>query len=380
VTPAVGVLIAASILFVYPFALYPVVLAALTRRRNRIAPVPVNNADPPSIALVTCALNEDRVIREKVENCLTLDYPRNKLRVIFVSDGSTDRTASIISEYCDQGVELIARERRRGKVSNLNDVIPSLVEEIVALSDANVIYDAKALKNLVARFADPTVGCASGKVVLRDTTEEFRSSEEGYYSLEWGLQEMASELYSMAGADGAMYAFRRELFAPPPNDTLIEDFVIPMGVVRQGRRVVFTPSALAWEEGPGSLREEYRRKVRIAAGAAQALIRGNGWPVSAPVRFWLIFVSHKLLRWLSPITGLMALAAAAAAWRHPLSQLAVAGFFAIAGLAVIRAATGWKSRFLSAPFYFLFGQVAILHGLIKGASGRQSVLWAKVKR
>jgi hypothetical protein len=94
----------------------------------------------------------------------------------------------------------------------------------------------------------------------------------------------------------------------------------------------------------------------------------------------LIFVSHKLLRWLSPITGLMALAAAAAAWRHPLSQLALAGFFAIAGLAVIRAATGWKSRFLNAPFYFLFGQVAILHGLIKGASGRQSVLWAKVKR
>jgi poly-beta-1,6-N-acetyl-D-glucosamine synthase len=151
-------------------------------------------------------------------------------------------------------------------------------------------------------------------------------------------------------------------------------------VVRQGKRVVFTSDALAWEDGPSSLSEEYRRKVRIAAGAAQALLRGNGWPVGAPAPFWFIYISHKLLRWLSPLIGIGILLTAAATWREPLSGLILAGFAVIAGVGGIRAVTGWKSRLLNIPFYFLFGQLAILNGLIKGAAGRQSVLWAKSNR
>src|SRR5262249_5851679 len=142
---------------------------------------------------------------------------------------------------------------------------------------------------------------------------------------------------SMAGADGAMYSFRRELFQPPPGDTLIEDFVIPLGIVRQHKRVVFEPAATAWEVGTESLQEEYKRRVRIAAGAAQALKRGNGWPVGAPLRFWFIFVSHKLLRWLSPIFGILTLVAATISWRERLSQIVLAGFAALAGFAVLRA-------------------------------------------
>ena len=368
----------AIVLFVYPFALYPMLLALLVRsRKNTTHPLPVA---PPPVAMVICALNEQRVIREKIENCLALDYPSGKLRIIVVSDGSTDNTAAIVREYEQRGVQLIERLERRGKVTNLNEVIGTIPEEIVVLSDANVIYAPDSVRNLMGRFADEAIGCVSGRVILKNSTSEIQGSEEDYYSIEWLLQERASILHSMAGADGAMYAFRRRLFRPSPNDTLIEDFILPIQIVRQGYRVVFEPSAIGWEDGPSSIAEEYRRKVRIAAGAAQAVVRGNGLPFGAPLAFWFIFVSHKLLRWLSPLVGLAVLAIALYSWQYVLSQAVLVGFALLALLALVRMVTGRNSRILDAPFYFLFGQTAMLVGLVKGVAGKQSVLWAKANR
>lgn len=368
----------AVVVFFYPFVIYPLLLIAVTRPGAGYPPL--GGGDLPSLAMVVCALNEERIIRQKIENTLSLDYPREKLRLIFVSDGSTDETASIIGRYAGRGVELIERKTRIGKIANLNRVLPEVKEDIILLSDANVIYDTMALRAIVAPFRDPAAGAVSGKVILTDTTEDLRSSEQQYYSLEWTLQERASSLYSMAGADGAMYAFRAELFRPCPPDTLIEDFVIPIGIVRQGKRVLFQPAALAWEQGPASLGEEFRRKVRIAAGAAQAILRGNGLPFGAPLRFWFIFLSHKLLRWLSPLSGLVVLflAVLSSAWWF--SRLLLAAFAGLALLAGLRAATGRRLPFLNAPFYFLFTQAALLTGLVKGVTGRQSVLWAKANR
>jgi biofilm PGA synthesis N-glycosyltransferase PgaC len=136
---------------------------------------------------------------------------------------------------------------------------------------------------------------------------------------------------------------------------------------------------VAWERGVTSIPEEYRRKTRIAAGAAQGLLRGNALPLGAPARFWFIFVSHKLLRWLSPLTGLLVLGLALAAPPY-IQEIVLGGFAALSLLALIRWATGWSIVFLDAPFYFLFGQVAMLWGLIKGAAGKQSVMWAKLDR
>lgn len=366
-------------LFVYPFAIYPALMRLGVRGRRAPGRRPADD-ELPAAALIVCALNEEKVIGERLENALAQDYPPGRLRVVVVSDGSTDRTAEVVRRFQERGVQLIERERRQGKVANLNRVIPGVGEPIVVLSDANVFYGQEAVRRLLGAFADPSVGCVSGKVILRNSAGEIQAGEQDYYSLEWMLQEAASRLHSMAGADGAMYALRRELFRPCPDDTLIEDFVIPIQVVRQGRRVVFEPSAVGWEDGPSSLGEEFRRKVRIAAGAAQALLRGNGLPVGAPAKFWFVFVSHKLLRWLSPLVGLAALAVAAFTPTRLLSQLVLAGFGLLALLALVRLATGWKAKPLDAPFYFLFGQLALLAGLAKGAAGRQSVLWAKANR
>ncbi|HLN03587.1 MAG TPA: glycosyltransferase family 2 protein [Bryobacteraceae bacterium] len=368
------------LLFVYPFAVYPAILLWFVPQKRRSEAATQDASDCPAVALVICALNEARVIRGRIENCLALDYPREKLRVIVVSDGSTDATASIAREYTSRGVELIERHERRGKIANLNEVIAARSEEIVVLSDANVLWQAQALRKLMARFTDPTVGCVSGKVYLKDTAEPLASSEANYYDLEWRLQERASALYSMAGADGAMYALRRELFRPCPNDTLIDDYVIATSVVRQGKRVVFEPQAIGWEHGPASLAEEFHRKVRIAAGAAQGLLRGNAWPSRCPPSFWLVFLSHKFLRWVAPVSGLLCLVFAAATWDSMFSRVVVVGFAFLAVLAMVRMLTRWTNPFLDAPFYFLFGQVAATVGLIRGITGRQSVLWKKADR
>ena len=371
-------LAAGILLFLYPFVIYPVVLFFL--RPSRPPEDAEATLELPTVALVVCALNEQKIIRQKVENSLALRYPKEKLRIIFVSDGSTDDTAAILREYESAGIELIEQKVRRGKIANLNEVLAARREQILVLSDANVIYHADALAHLVARFRDPSVGCVSGKVILTDTMSTLEAPTEQYYSLEWFLQEKSSAIYSMAGTDGAMYALRRELFHRVPNDTIIEDFVIAMKVVRLGRRVVFEPKALGWEAGPASSREEFRRKVRIAAGSAQALIRGNAWPLHAPARYWFIFISHKLLRWLSPVTGAATLLIAALTVRHIPSQLVVAGFLTVGGLALLRWITGSNKPFLSAPFYFIFGQVALAIGLAKGVAGQQTVLWAKADR
>lgn len=371
-------LLAILALFAYPFVLYPPVLALLARMfpyKGRLQAFP----NQP-VALVICALNEQNVIRQKIENSLAINYPKDKLEIVVISDGSTDKTAAIVREYAAAGIRLIDQPVRRGKVKNLAEVVPTLAQDIVVLSDANVIYDPQAINNLVGRFGDASVGCVSGRVVLTDTAGPLNAGTNDYYSVEWALQENASRWCSMVGADGAMYALRRELFQAPPADTLIEDFVIPMAVIRQGRRVVFEGSAMGWEKGASTLQEEFRRKTRIAAGAVQGLIRGNAWPGWAPARTWFVFLSHKLLRWISPFLGAIALGVAVCSLDQWISKVVVTGFALLIIAAALRMLLRHTHRALDAPFYFLFGEIAAGIGLIKGLAGTQSVLWAKADR
>ena len=377
----IALICVAALLFVFPFAIYPALMVCfVTQRSNRRAAELLPAPELPSVALIICALNEQKVIGAKMQNCLELDYPREKLRIIVISDGSTDDTARIVRRYRDAGIELIEQKVRRGKVANLNEVLPSCSEDILVLSDANVIYKPDAISILVSRFSDRSVGCVSGRVILTDNTPNLDAPTGQYYSMEWMLQDRSSRIYSMVGADGAMYALRRELFRKCPNDTLIEDLIIPMQIIRQGWRVVFESNAIGWEPGVTSVKEEYRRKVRIAAGAAQGILRGNAWPANAPLRFWFIFIAHKLLRWLSPVIGLALLLLCCLSLGQPLSLVLVSGFALILALALFRLIAGHDHLLFSAPFYFLLGQAALAVGLCKGMLGLQSVLWAKVDR
>jgi len=369
------------VLFFYPYVIYPGLLFFSVRLRRRTEVAAGEPETYPSAAMVICALNEEKVIDQKLENCLKLEYPGQKLRIIVVSDGSTDRTATVVRSYIPSGIEMIEQERRRGKIANLNEVIPQLNEDIVILSDANVMYQADAVKRLAARFQDPSVGCVSGKVILTDSATELDATTGQYYTVEWLLQEASSMIYSMAGADGAMYAMRRDLFRPCPSDTIVEDFVIPMGIVRQGKRVVHESEAVGWERGPATMREEFRRKVRIAAGVAQGLVRGNAWPpLTAPLRFWFVFLSHKLLRWISPFFGLAILCCAFLTIHERGAQIVLGGIAVLLMLGLGQLLTKWGNPVVGAPLYFLMGQVALGWGLLKGLLGQQTVLWVKENR
>lgn len=366
------------LLFAWPLVLFPALMRWLVKPEP--PPPPPADGDLPPMTLIVCALNEERVIRAKMENCLKLDYPSGMLSIVVINDGSQDSTAAIVREYAGRGIQLIDHPRRRGKVTNLNEAAPAAATPLVAFSDANVLYEPKALRHLAARFRDPRTGGATGRVALVNTSEELRQAEQSYYSIEWAIHAASTRIHSVVGCDGAMYVLRRELFRVFPADTLIEDFVQALAIARQGSRMVFVPEAVAWEEGPRSLGEEYRRKVRIAAGAAQALLRGNGWPAGAPLRFWWLWLSHKFLRWLAPVTALAALALAAINPARPLSQTVLIAGAVVVLAAAVRALTGWRHPLVNAPFYLLFGLAAGLAGLITGAAGRQSVLWSKAGR
>lgn len=366
-------------LFAWPLALFPLSMRLWAKPFNpRAARVPDEKL--PAVTLIICALNEERVIRAKLENCLALEYPEGKLSIMVINDGSSDATAAIVREYADRGIRLTDHAARRGKAANLNEAVREARTPLVAFSDANVIYDPAALRYLAESFEDDTVGGATGRVILVNTARTLSDAERSYYSLEWAVHAGSTRIHSVAGCDGAMYVLRREFFQPCPADTLIEDFVQALAVVRQGRRMVFVPEAVAHEEGPQTIGEEYRRKVRIAAGAAQALLRGNGWPLGAPPRFWPLWFSHKFLRWLAPLTALAALAVAAATPGRPLSWIVLGAAAVLALAAALRAVTGWRHPVLNGPFYLLFGLAAGLAGLLKGVTGRQAVLWSKANR
>jgi cellulose synthase/poly-beta-1,6-N-acetylglucosamine synthase-like glycosyltransferase len=373
-----ALLVAAVLLFLYPFCIYPALMLVLVRPRGRRIPPPPHNW--PSVAIVICALNEQKIIREKMKNTLALHYPKEKLRIVVVSDGSTDATPSIVREFVPAGVRFIDQAMRRGKVTNLNEVITAATEDIIVSTDANVFLEPDAVQKLVATFEDSTVGAASGRIAVTGTTEMLSAPEENFFSIEWLLQDRATQIYSMPAVDGSLFAFRRELFVPCPTDTIIEDFIVAMQIVRQGKRIVFQPAAGGWETGATTTAEEFRRKVRIAAGAAQGLVRGNAWPKGAPLRFFWIYFSHKLLRWFSPLLGLLAALLAVLSWTYLFSQLVLAALVGVIAAAALRLVTRWQHPLLNAPFYFLLGQCSLALGLAKGLVGRQSVLWAKADR
>ncbi len=298
--PVLFVQVAAYILMgiiFYTYLGYPLVLAGSAK----VWPVHINRDElfTPEITLLISAYNEEREIDAKLQNSLTLDYPPELLTIVVVSDGSTDATNELVTAYEPLGVRLISFTSNRGKISALNDAMTQINTEIVVFSDANVMYDSTALRKLVRNFNDPSVGVVSGKVLLLNGTLSYGSSERIYYCLEHFIQEMEGRTGTLVGADGGMYAIHRNLFHPPPVDTILDDFVISMDIANQGYRIIHEREAIGYERNLHELNEEFRRKARIISGGFQCLLRGTAIPTLVQPLLLFNFISHKLLRWLS---------------------------------------------------------------------------------
>ena len=252
----------------------------------------------PEVTLMVCAYNEEDIISEKMSNTHSLDYPADRLHLVWVTDGSTDNTNSILSTYPD--VKIVFSPERRGKSAALKHGIKEVSTEIVMMTDANTMLNPEAVREIVRLMQDPKVGCVSGekKVMAKSDSDEAAQGEGLYWKYESTLKRLDSELYSAMGAAGELCVIRRQLMTDIPDDTLLDDFVISMEIVRMGYKIAYTSKAFAMEYGSADLHEESKRKRRIAAGGLQSSwrLRSLMNPLRHPVVAFQ-FVSHRVLRW-----------------------------------------------------------------------------------
>jgi len=364
---------------VYVYLLYPVALGLVRRRARRDV---LRAPTEPTVCLFITANDEAGVIGAKMANSLALEYPPAKLTILVASDGSVDGTNEIVRSYAAVGVRLLAFPERRGKIAAINEGMEGVASEIVVFSDANTLLEPGAIRALVRNFADPLVGAVSGDVILEGERAALGSSEDLYYRYERWLQACESDVGTMVGVDGALYAIRRELFVPPPTDTILDDMAIPMSVARAGRRVVFEPAARAHERGCDTATEEFMRKVRVAAGAVQFLRRSDSAVPWQNRQLIVTILSHKALRWLSPVFAFTAFASAVLlSWQSNWFLLASLGqaVFLVAGV------LGCSSRLrrvsvIGIAHYFWLVQVAATVGFARGLLGRQPVAWRRFQR
>ena len=344
----------------------------------------------PTVSLLIPAHNEAGVIRAKVENSLALDYPRGKLQVRVVSDGSSDGTDEIVRAYEVRGVELQRLEVCAGKPNALNRAVPFARGEILILCDANTMFASDAVRRLVRHFADPRVGAVTGDVRLRSEDVSYGEGEGLFYRLERFIQQCESRFWTAIGVDGGMYALRRELYVPNRPDTLIDDFVIAMNVARTGSRVIYDPAAIATEDAVENPAQEFRRRARTTAGGFQTLFEGRGRPRWTQPGLWFGYLSHKVLRWFSPmflailLAGNVAAVGAAPAggWRWS----TYVGLLALQGLCYAMAILGdlltrrRLPRTICLPYYFCLGNAATVAGFFRWLLRRQPVTWSHADR
>ena len=252
----------------------------------------------PEVTLMVCAYNEEDIIAEKMANTHLLDYPADRLHLVWVTDGSTDNTNTLLSAYPE--VEIVYSPERRGKAAALKHGIKEVETEIVMMTDANTMLNPGAVREIVRLMQDPKVGCVSGekKVMAKNDSDEAAQGEGLYWKYESTLKRLDGELYSAMGAAGELCVIRSQLMTEIPDDTLLDDFIISMATVRKGYKIAYTSKAYAMEYGSADLNEESKRKRRIAAGGLQSCWRLRS--LMNPLRYPVVafqFVSHRVLRW-----------------------------------------------------------------------------------
>jgi len=388
---AVWIVLVGLALPLYAYLVYPValfILAAIVQTA-RDARFLLHRQDRrrasralPFVSIVIAAYNEEEVIGRTIAHCLALDYPPESLEIIIGSDGSTDATVEIAQRYEGDRVHVHAFTQRRGKMAVVKDCVSRASGDVLVLTDANTCLDFSSVRYLVRHFENPRVGAVCGE--LRLLTPEGVPADEGlYWRYEVILKFLESRLDSVLGANGGIYALRREMFPDVPDSLITDDFVVPMKVRAAGYRVVYDPEAVASEPAPTGVSDEFRRRVRIGAGNWQALRQCA--PLLLPWKGFVSFAfwSHKILRWATPFLLALAFLANLALLSHPVGRavfVAQVAFYACAGLGHFLMRMRLPAGPLRIVAYFLTINVAIAVGCIRGMLGRQRPAWQRTAR
>jgi len=282
----------------YVYVGYPLLLMLW----RRVAKRPVHKRyQEPSVSLIVAMHNERKNAGRKIENCFELDYPADKLQVIISLDAPTDGTDDVVRDYASWGVDVVYSPVRKGKAAALNSGVAMATGDILLFADARQRFDKSAVRELVANFADDSVGSVSGELfVLDEEGKEASDAVGAYWRYEKKLRAMESDIHSVPGASGAIYAMRRELFEPLDPDTILDDVVIPMKIVLKGKRSIFDPAARAYDVASQSPELEYDRKTRTLTGNYQLFAHMPQLLVPWRNAIFVQLVSHKLGRLLVP--------------------------------------------------------------------------------
>ncbi len=362
---------------VYSYAGYPLILmiAGLFRRHRSVS----DEEYRPTVALIISAHNEERIIREKIDNSLKLDYPKDRLKILVASDGSVDSTNDIVKGCEGNNVVLKAFEKREGKSSTLNRAVLGLDEDILIFSDANAFYREDAVERLTKAFKDPQVGCVVGRLIYMDNDSYVGKGEGLYWRYESYLNQLESALGSVLVGTGTIFAIRRELFRPVMKD-VANDFQLPAEVASQGYDVVYEREAIAYEHSTYFCKEEFSRKKRIIVRGLTGYshLRNN---FGGGFRIFQFF-SRKMLRWwVGPMLPLLYLSNLAL-----ISDPVFFTLFLLQNLFYIFAAVGAflrrgsiQSRVFLVPFYFTIVNMAALAAVVTYFFGRRVSSWEKAE-
>ncbi len=372
------IFIASLLLIVYVYIGYPLMACFLSHTINR--ETPISHKQNPSITIIISAYNEEKVIAHTLRNKLSLDYPQALTEVIVVSDGSTDRTDIIVGEFAREGVRLIRQEPRQGKTSALNLAVAEAKGEIILFSDANSQWHPNAISMLVRNFADPEVGYVTGKMIYTNPDGSLVGDGcTAYMKYENLLREYESGFGSVIGVDGGIDAVRKSLYRPMQPDQL-PDFVLPLMVIAQGRRVVYEPGAILNEEALSSQDSEFRMRVRVSLRALWAIhdMRQLLNPLKYPVTSWQLF-SHKVLRYLAWMP--LAVCFIVNPFIMMGSNLYMSAFFlqvtfyslAFVGYGMRRSTS--MPIIVTAPYYFILINAAAAMSLARYLKGEKQIIW-----
>ncbi|WP_316844666.1 glycosyltransferase family 2 protein [Pedobacter psychrodurus] len=378
------------LLVIYTYLGYGVLLYLMILAKRVFAPgIPkvFSYQELPSCTVIVAAFNEEDFIEEKISNTLALNYPAEKLKLIFVTDGSSDRTPEIVAGFTQ--IQLLHSPDRKGKIAAVHRAMDSVDTDLVVFTDANTFLNTDALFHLCKHYADERIGGVAGeKKVYVDKHADATAGEGIYWKYESKLKAWDSELYTVVGAAGELFSIRRSLYVPVPQQSVLDDFMISMRIAEKGYRISYEPKAFAQETSSANIEEELKRKVRIGAGGIQSVI----WLRSLmnPFRYPMLafqYISHRVLRWtLAPL-------ALIAAYISNITIMATGGnnlyfvMFFLQSLFYLMAFSGlWmekkkiRLKILFVPYYFCMMNYAIIAGAYRYFLGNQSVIWEKAIR
>ena len=379
---------------IYTYVGYGIILYALVKIKRLFKsrnPQQAGAGYEPDVTLFITAYNEKDYVKDKMENSLALHYPKDKLHIVWVTDGSDDGTPDIIKKYAQATVHHLPE--RNGKISAMNRGIQFVHTPIVIFSDANTLLGKESIRRIVQLFSNPSVGCVSGEKRIMDKETDVASGagEVLYWKYESALKKWDAELYSVVGAAGELFAIRTGLYREVEKDTLLDDFIISLRVAQDGYTIQYDPEAYAIENASANVKEELKRKVRISAGGIQSVVRLRSLlNIFKYGTLSFQYISHRVLRWtLTPLCLLLLLPVGyiLAYNQGLLSTGMYTTLFWLQLLFYAAALIGWflenrstRIKILFVPYYFFIMNLSVFLGFFRYIKKSQSVNWERAKR